>query len=349
MAGSENGKRSWKFYLKYFIFLIVLLFFAGEITVRFMGYTAWEKPSQSFRTASGESYFEPDALLGYRGKPGAFEAILADSLHFNVLHGADGWRISQPANFLDTLKRKEVWVLGCSFTHGFGVEDSATYVWKLQEQFPNVRFLNFGMDGYGTSQNLLLFKQLLKENRPLPALVMLAYGGFHNQRNTSNMYWRKVLSGREVANGLRYPHYRFAPDADTLQLGYSQLEYSPFPLMQWSALMHFAEMKRNNAEDSQLQSRRVTEYLISMMREKCREKAIPMLIAGIYRHPDTHQMLGQFENDEIISVHDFSQDHDDPKLRILPSDGHPNAMGHGLIAQEIADFIRENMSWLETM
>ncbi|MEM7040013.1 MAG: hypothetical protein AAF570_23775 [Bacteroidota bacterium] len=340
-------RRKWTFYLGYIFFLLVILLIAGEVTVRFMGYSAWAPADQKFEVVGGGSLFAPDSLLGYRGRPGVHDALLDGKLKFRVTQDAEGWRITEPigANQADSIPRPEVWIFGCSFTHGYGVEDNVTYPWLLQSAFPSYKVRNFGMSAYGTLQSDLLLADLLAK-RPKagrsPALVVLAYGGFHDQRNTSNRYWRKVLSGREVSNGLRYPHVRF-DDSDSLVLGYSELEYAEFPLMRVSALSHFVEMKYNRGEDTKLRSAEVTERLIGRMEARCKAKQVPFLLTGVFYHSDTERMLGRF-GERGTDTLDISVDMEaHPEMKILPEDGHPNAEGHAKMGEKLEQWMRANL------
>lgn len=56
-------------------------------------------------------------------------------------------------------------VLGCSFTYGDGVSDEETYVWKLNQLFPNCYFENAGARGWGTVTSLFREEKALNEKK----------------------------------------------------------------------------------------------------------------------------------------------------------------------------------------
>lgn len=58
-------------------------------------------------------------------------------------------------------KGAPVLVLGDSFTFGIGVQDQETFSARLQERLPQQRFLNAGVIGYSTDQELLYLDNLL--------------------------------------------------------------------------------------------------------------------------------------------------------------------------------------------
>lgn len=335
---AQKKKRSWRSVLIYPLYLTVVVLVAGEIVIRIMGYSPWTPAEQSFTVKPDGPFFQPDSVLGYVGRPGRFELTLGDELQYSVTHNSSGFRITSQGQLADSLNRPEIWIFGCSFTHGFGVNDEDNYPWMVQKRFPEYKIRNYGMDGYGNLQSLHLFQRELERN-PTPKLVVLAYGAFHDQRNTSNRYWRKVLHGREVVDGLTYPQVRFG-EQDSMVMGFSKLEYQSFPLMKYSALSHYLEMGYNRREDAALRSTEITRNLIWQFVETSKSQGVSFLLSGIYHHEGTEQMLRYFEG-EGISVLDMSQDLDAEDMRIMPSDGHPNAKAH----QKMADIL---ISWLDS-
>ena len=326
----------------YFLLVILLLIVAGEITARAMGFRPWKPQVQTIKVEPEGRFFQDDALLGYKGKPGHFKLLLQDSLKFEVTHNSEGWRICMPDTIAaDT--RPEIWIFGCSFTHGYGVNDSENFPWLLQTEFQQFKVLNYGMDGYGTLQNWLQMKKLLDQGRK-PALVILAYGAFHDQRNTANRYWRKALHGQEIAEDISYPFIRLN-DKDSLITQYSKLDYHPLPTQTWLALPSLIEENWNKNEDAGLRSNFVTEALIEKMNVASANVSAKFLLAGIYQHPETSKMLKIFHLANTPTV-EISQDLNRPELRILPGNGHPNAAAHQLMANQLISYLKENQNLL---
>ena len=344
MGPERTGKKKNKLLsrLAYFLFLLVILFIAGEITVRVMGAGPWQQAEQSFEVKPGKGIFKPDPVLGYRGKPGSFDIILDKELSFHLEHNEMGFR-DGPIN-TGFAARPEIWILGCSFTHGFGVSEGEPYPAVLQKLIPKFKIRNFGMSGYSTLQSKLLLEQLLETRIP-PFAVIYAYGSFHDQRNTNNRFWRKALSGREVVDGLTYPQVRY--EGDSLRLAYSDLEYSGFPGMGWSALINYFETTYNHYQNQSLKSYEITAQLIRDISEMCARHKTSFCLAGIYRHESTVNMLEKMEKEGIM-VADIGQDHEDPSLRILPHDAHPNALAHRNIAHELYKILEQNILNFET-
>jgi hypothetical protein len=312
--------------------VVLMLAGAGEITARLLGYRPWKDPHQTISIQPAGGFYLADSVLGYRGKAGSFTLRLQDSLDFTVTHDAAGWRQShtQP----DSLP--QIWIFGCSFTHGFGVNDDQTYPARLQALLPAYHVRNFGMDAYGTLQNWLTLRDLLRKGEK-PAMVILAYGAFHDQRNTANRYWRKALHGQQIAEGITYPYIRLDKN-DSLHITYQKLEYHPLPLQRQLALLTLIEENWNHSEDEGLRSKYVTEVLIQRMAVASKQAGAQFVLAGIYRHPETTNMLRTYHMEGIPTV-DISQDLDQPEARILPGNGHPNARSHEQMAQALHSFL----------
>ena len=322
--------------LAYVLGVVVLLLVVGEITARIMGHRPWQEVVQEIQVDPGGRLYDKDPILGYRGRNGTYQLTLRDSLKFTVTHDSLGWR--HPKALSDTLP--EIWVLGCSFTHGYGVSDGEEYPAQLQQLLPSYRVRNYSMDGFGTLQNWLTLRdQLAAGGRP--KAVVLGYGAFHDQRNTANRYWRKALHGQQIADGLRYPFIRL-DDRDSLHVHYDSLTYHPLPLQRYLALASLIEENWNRSEDKGLRSRYVTEVLIQRMVRLSKDAGAQFVLAGVYQHPETAHMLEVFHLEGIPTV-DISQNLDDPSLRILPGNGHPNPKAHQAMAESLATFLQNKV------
>jgi hypothetical protein len=323
-----TAPRRYGFYFRYTLFCVLLLLLLLEIGLRILGFRPWEPSSQAFSVTPGGRMFQADSLLGFKGRPGAYRARIADQLDFDFTHDSSGFRILPSAS--DDSLAPEVWLFGCSFTHGFGVDDSATWAWRLARHFPGHRFRNFGMTAYGTLQSQLLLNRLLRTPIRRPRLVVLAYGDFHEQRNTANRFWRKALAGRAAADSLRYPHAIYR-DSSHYDIAYTRLAYQPWPGQRHSALIHWLENLSNAREDVALHSHALTQTLIREMAQASTSAQARFLLTGIWAHPGTTQLLTEMAA-EGIATSDWSVDLSDSSLRLLPDDGHPNARTHALIA-----------------
>lgn len=213
----------------YNVLLALLLFVSFELILRLNGVRPWRKQEVHIQVNPGGTFFVKHPVFGYTHIPGKFVVTLATGYSFNVAHLPNTLRVTRPFDsYKEARQKEEIWIFGCSFTHGWSVNDEETYPWLLQERFPNYEVVNFGVSGYGTIQSLMQFKNELEMRRP--KVAVLAYGGFHDQRNTFLRSRRKIIAAWNKLGPLGQPEARLDGDSN-LRYSISQGEYSEFPLM----------------------------------------------------------------------------------------------------------------------
>jgi hypothetical protein len=122
------------------------------------------------------------------------------SVRFYTSSNSDGFRDAE--HDLENRERPRVAVLGDSFTWGYDVEAKDRWTDILQERLPEIEVFNCGVSGYGTAQNLLLYREKVRKYKP--DLVLLLHSGndrFNNSRPITHggyaaPYFR--LKGKEL-------------------------------------------------------------------------------------------------------------------------------------------------------
>lgn len=300
----------------YVLFLFIITISAIEIGLRINGFKPWTEPGASFKTQPKGGFFQPDSLLGFRGRPGLYHCQIGDSLSFSITHDSAGFRSTGSRKTSDPLP--EIWIFGCSFTHGYGVDDHEAWPYIVQSRLPEYKVRNFGMTAYGTYQSFLLLKKLLKSGC-VPNHVVYAYGTFHEQRNTASRFWRKAVQGQEAALGLKYAFLRDGKHR------VEALDYEPWPWQDFSALVHLAETWYNHQEEKRLQSSKTTADLLKAMRTMVEDVGANWTLAVVQGNTPT-----QMERSNIIGM---QADLQNPMYRLSHEDGHPNALGHARMAE----------------
>ncbi len=269
--------------------------------------------------------------------PGHFTVTLGTGYAFKVTHLPTTLRITHSADGYETPRAKEeIWLFGCSFTHGWTVNDEQTYPWLLQERFPEYEVVNFGVNGYGTIHSLLQFRDALKLKRP--RVAVLAYADFHDVRNTFLRNRRKEIAHWNQLGPLIQPYARLDGNGK-LRYAMAEVEYREFPLMRHMALAHFIELKYNQYEDRVSQSHLVSEALVEEMGRLAKKNAVEFVVAGITAGRETYKML------------DFAQEHGIPSVDIsvnlrikehtnAPHDNHPSAIAHNGYADKLEAFLK---------
>jgi hypothetical protein len=256
-----------------------------------------------------------------------------------VTHDARTLRITHPVDPAGAESRPEIWIFGCSFTHGWSLSDEETYPWLLQQRFPNHEVVNFGVSGYGTVQSLLQFREALGHRRP--AMAVLAYASFHDARNTFLRSRRKETAPWNRLGPLVQPYARLGA-GEKLELQMAEVAYTELPFMRHSALMHFVETRYNSIEDYFYKSHRVSEVLVAEMSGLARRNGVPLIVAGIWNDEPTQDML-RFASSLDVPVVDMSVDLDWPANNNLPHDLHPSAEANREYARQLGNFLGERV------
>jgi hypothetical protein len=304
----------------------------AELLARGAGARPFEVVPSGIRVEPGGSLFQPHPTLGYSHRPGRYE-VSQGLLRFVVTHGEDSLRITHPAGVHPG--RPEIWLFGCSLTHGWGVSDRETYAWLLQGRLPRYQVVNFGVNGYGTLHSLIQFEEALAKRGP-PAVAVLAYAHFHDDRNTFARARRKLVVPWNHLGPLSQPRARFR-DGE-LRIDLAPADYRELPLMRHLASVHLLEQALNRLEQRSLRGGDVAEALLDRFAELGRRHGVSLVAAGISDSEVTRSRL-EFLRSRGWHVVDIAVDLEQPVFNNLPSDPHPSARAHRVYARRLGDFL----------
>jgi len=324
-------------YLAYLLALTVLFVACAEAVLRFKGILPWRYFEVATQVDPGGKFFKKHETLGYSHIPGPFEVTLGTGYTFNVTHLPNTLRITHPTDDRQGTNRKgEIWIFGCSYTYGWSINDDETYPWLLQERFPEYDVINFGVNGYGTIHSLLQLRDALRTKAP--EIIVLAYSESHDARNTFARVRRKAIAPWNRLGPLQQPYARMADDGG-LQHFVGEVEYEVFPLMRYSALAHYAEIRFNRLEVKWLHSRAVSEALVTQMAQLAKEHEVTFIIANIVGE---HSLTDYAEENGIPAI-DISVDLLLPENSNRPHDAHPSALANQIYADRLGDFLRAEL------
>jgi hypothetical protein len=273
----------------------------------------------------GGKYQAPDPVLGFRPLPGSYRVLFDHRYPWRLTNLPDSTRITRPlATYAGSPPRAGVWVFGCSFTQGWGVDDDETMPWKLQERLPAHDVVNFGVGGYGTLQSLLQYRRALKE-RPTPAAAILIYADFHDQRNVRTAAWRDANFNYERFGTIAQPYVRF-DGSGGLRMEWGSGDVPMMAMRSRFEVFDVAVIGFGVVRDAFLRSHAVSERLIEQFVEESRTQGVEFVLAGIWPSDGTRATLRRFARQGVPAV-DISVNQRDPRNQI-PYDGHPSAVAN---------------------
>ena len=165
----------------YAIILVVILcggMLGGELYLRYRQ----KMIAQSNKIEEGMVAYDPS--LGWRLVPGW--SCRHTHYDFNVQYTINPYGFRGKFNLKKNRTGRRYAVVGDSFTFSFGVNDNETFVDILNRQRTATdTFLNFGVPGFSTDQEFLLFKDQVFYFEPQVIIVVVYLGNdlFDNQRS----------------------------------------------------------------------------------------------------------------------------------------------------------------------
>lgn len=326
---SARKELSWKGRLFYGLFLFLLLIATAEITVRFIGFSAWNPAQRQATTDTADPILVPHPRYGFMPNAKEFTVILNDQLSFHTKHTEAGFRISSQPSQKDSIFLPEMWIMGGSFTYGWGIETKQTFPYLMQIARPEYRVYNMGIPAWSPFQNFLLLQDEIKKGNK-PEFVVLAYASFHDQRVTCNDFWMKAISTQEVTKAFEYPYSRLP----SFGQGKLPIQYEPYLFQKYSAFVHFLEIQKNHSQENKLDSKNSSRILLEQMASFCSKNDVKFVLAGLEPDQDTKNML-ESQKENAWKVCDISVDRTKPGMSLEPLDPHPSAAAHRIYSENL--------------
>lgn len=336
-----NHQKKILFTVSYILFLAVFIIVISEIILRWKGLQPWQPVTISMKVDPGGKLFDKNPTLGYANIPGKFTVTLSDGYSFKVINLPNTLRITHPLSTYGEARQKgEIWIFGCSLTYGWSLNDQETFPWLLQERFPEYEVVNFGVNGYSTVQSLIQFREALAEGR-VPKVVLLNFAIWHDDRNIFSRNWRKIITPLRNFGQLFYPYARFDQHGK-LHYYLGEVNFHPFPLMRYSALINYLEQNYDKIEERYYQRIDVAKSLLLEFANTAKKDDIPVVIDGITYSQVTRKILSWVRQAGIKAV-DISVDLNIKENTNYPHDGHPGPLANRKYADKLEAFLKEEV------
>jgi len=353
---SLRGSRLWLARGLLVMFSFGLCAAALEIGLRITG----SKPQTA--TVLG-TYYRHDPVLGWRGMPDVTCRFVTTNFDVVIEHGTDGFRRANegpPSNSGEEVPAT-VWVLGDSFTWGWGVGQGETYVDRLNQNSAGVLYRNLGQSGYSAVQEYLLLKELLEKGEcPEAVAVMFCVNDmFENVLREGDRPYALLEDGQVNVANIPVPtpaDFNAAAWLQNHSLAWNHVYFyamrcrqamrktpahPPLPTeiagkTQWRPTGDYQPF----LDDYWTQERLVVlKEMYSKMSGLCRERQIPFAVIGAPQHYGAlaqicHELDVPFiDVSEPFTRHEAGPDRDQPWR--FPTDSHCTELGNRLFAQAI--------------
>jgi hypothetical protein len=319
------------------VIALVVTFAGCEALVRLSG----KRPAQVIAAVEEAGVFSPDAQLGWKNKPGHYRlrspAAKTDSIDITFLPDGTRWTGGSGTT------EKRLALLGCSFTVGFGLTDTATYAWKLQTMFPKLSVRNYGTSGYSTYQSLLLMDRVLGQGQA-PQVVLYGLLDDHENRNVASTAWLSALLRRDDRFG---EEHRAVPYV-SIDGGGHLREHRPTRYPDWPGRHHLASVafladaySRLLAHTRTVRRTQATDSLLIGMRSRTERSGAAFGVVLLrFEDPALKKHYIDFLAREAIPTFDCAF----PLVpaMLIQDNFHPNGIMNSRYAECVADGLRKN-------
>ena len=324
--------------------LITLLM--GEAALRVGGYRPYRNADYRVSAKPNHAYVA-NSRLGIALAEGTYDILLNEQVAFRATHQPNGQRFVPKSSDEDS---SWVAVLGCSFTYGYGVNDTETFVARLQTQHPGTHWTNHAVPGYGTVQACLQVRALLDDSSRIPDRIVVVFHPFHLDRNALTPAFRSAMrigfrrsnpANQALLQGARFP---VNTGLDTPVLAFKAWGnlYRPWPARESSALVYWGQQQRDAAITRRLDPVALTVPLLADIAERCAAAGVPCWVVNLGGNTLTEavraRLIERWEGDSrSANFHWVSVpfDFNSPAMTNQPVDIHPDVLGHQYIADKL--------------
>jgi hypothetical protein len=327
--------------LYYIFFLLILFFPMAEIAARIAGYKPYKVVPFTIHTEP-KNCLIGDSVLGLALNPGSFVVTMNQELVYKTTHLPNGRRSLGRRH---PERDKKLFLFGCSFTYGMGVNDTCSFASILQEKQDTYTIDNFAVPGYGSVQSLIQLRKEMKKGN-LPDRVILCFSYLHFERNALTPSYRKSLlmgyarSGRTTPKTLKNARFPYYEKGHLKSVSWDNI-YNNWPLRESSAAVNFFNSIQDKKVKESIDVQKTTERVILDIHELCLENSIPFTLCFL----DENNEIKRLENfcDSVgVSTSRIGWDYKNKELTNMPVDSHPNEKGHRFIATKILPILTED-------
>ena len=263
----------------------------------------------------------PDPELGYACLPGIHRIKVlsgARSRSFVATIGQDGLRVTSGVE--QGADRPEVWILGCSFTWGYLLNDDETFPWIVQQGLPSARVKNFGCNGCGTIQQYLYLKRAADQHLRAPSIAVFVYDPFHLQRNTLSPSVIGEFRSQETSLG---------------DLGYPVAELQPGGDLSVRIVSIFSPEAARIPPQSDARNSELARGIVTRIKKLCDAMHVRPVFA--VQSGSVRDELPVFAREAGFELVDISVPLTDSSYTFRPLDPHPNARANRVYAARLLE------------
>jgi hypothetical protein len=324
-----------------YIFIITLLLvLIIEILLRFLGFSPIIA-SQKISWSPNIGYTSDS--LGIALKKGKYKIKINDCLEYTATHNIKGQRITSKKS---AILEDKIFIFGCSFAYGVGVNDEETFPFLLQNLEKKYQVQNFATPGSATIQAYLQLKKKL-ELGELPKIVVLCYATFHEERNKlTRGFESKLFEGIQSYNKSEFSDFKYpkciikSNDIEVKYISITKNFYS-IPLVDNLAIATFVDQTWNKLDHKKTDKFDVSELLFIKIKKLAQKYNFRFVIADVSYNEQSKNIEKICLSNNLQYVN-ISPKYSDNNYSLAPCDFHPNQKAHLIYAKKLHQFLNKN-------
>ncbi|MDL1859446.1 SGNH/GDSL hydrolase family protein [Betaproteobacteria bacterium PRO7] len=334
-----------------------LLLLAVSILVAALGselVARWLFPEWAPRTGTVTQFWQYDAKYGWSHVPGASGRFASFGFDTTVTTNSIGFR-GREVPLQKKPSTTRILVLGDSYVWGFGVQDDEVFTSKIERLCPRVEAVNFGVSGYSTDQELLLYRDKGAAYGADVVVLVLAGNDYEdNARSKVYVYYHKpafVLDDDRLV-----PINQPVPRTNVVVRGFAWVAQQSYVLTQLNRSIESVVRALGSGSGSAKQQsgpkaepaaprpyprtlgQAITVRLVREMAASVRAAGSGFVVVFTDGQGKTAREFAQSVADPAIAYVylDDAFPPDEYARTHLPGDFHWNADGHALVARTVA-------------
>jgi hypothetical protein len=290
------------------------------------GYPSWWW-TMSPDTGRISPEYQCDQDLGWSARPGNFSLSWPDLPSPIRVTNWSGGRRATSEQEPGQSNRPRVLFFGDSYIQGYGLTDTDTLPWIVQQHHPELEIENYGAGLYGTYQSYLAMAKWVQG----PSTVYYLFNGFHEGRNAAEPAFLRIM--KKPPQGCFYPYPETS--GGELKPGRSQGE------IVWSLSRHLRTVALVQEYKQIIESywrvrskRRTTQMLLVQMNELVNAQGGNFTVILFDLDPEERNQYRDFLRARGINAVDCDRpEMNDTRLR--QADRHPTGKLNALLAEWI--------------
>ncbi|MES2619785.1 MAG: hypothetical protein V4615_02960 [Bacteroidota bacterium] len=255
------------------LLIAVIILTVSELLLRLCGFTPYSAKTKPWQVAP-RYFLKSDSLLGFRPDTGIFQfATTQGSFSATQIH--PGERITSfNDTSADSESRQRILFLGGHNIYGFGLKNEETLPFVFQTMYPSFKVRNLAVPGYGVAADYLLITGGMEVKKG--DVFVFMYFADHDKRPSL-----KLQKGTyaDVQAGYNKLFPMTALDKN-LQPYFTEYNYEPYPLSQYSALVNFMEDKQNIYSDDHAPEHDIAKKALVSLHQFCEARGATFVLVG---------------------------------------------------------------------